>query len=91
MKMIGAVALGAVALMAATAATAQAQNPQVPDSTLFSRAPAAPPASLQAQSQPRPLFTIGGLEVHLWAPVESPYNANMNRNQAANPLWEAGQ
>jgi hypothetical protein len=33
--------------------------------------------------QPRKLFTIGGL----WAPVEAPYNAKMNRNLAAAPLW----
>jgi hypothetical protein len=40
--------------------------------------------------QPRKLFTIGGLGVGLWAPVEAPYNAKMDRNLAADPLWTPG-
>ena len=31
--------------------------------------------------------TIGHLEVHLWAPMELPYDANMNRTFAADPVW----
>jgi hypothetical protein len=40
--------------------------------------------------QPRQLFTIGGVRVGLWAPVEAPYNAKMDRNLAADPLWTPG-
>jgi hypothetical protein len=27
------------------------------------------------------------VNVGIWAPVQPPYNANNNRNQAANPIW----
>jgi hypothetical protein len=37
-----------------------------------------------------PLFSVGGIPVGVWAPVESPYDSHMNRNLASDPLWEAG-
>jgi hypothetical protein len=33
------------------------------------------------------LFEIGGLPVHVWAPVQPGYNTEANRNLAADPLW----
>jgi hypothetical protein len=38
----------------------------------------------------RPLFTIGGVGVHVWAPVPPPYNAEANGDLAARYLWGAG-
>ena len=87
MKAFGAVVLGMAALVAATAASAQAQIPEGPDTGQMARAPALPPAPRDGKPQSRALFTIGGVEVHLWAPVEPPYDPDLNRNLAADPLW----
>ena len=35
------------------------------------------------------LFTIGGVEVRVWAPVALPYNAEANGNLAAREIWSA--
>jgi hypothetical protein len=40
----------------------------------------------QAPSQPRPLFSIYGLPVGIWAPVPAPYNVAANRNLASRPI-----
>jgi hypothetical protein len=40
-----------------------------------------------AAPQPRPLFTISGVPVRLWAPVPPPYSTAANRNFAADPFW----
>jgi hypothetical protein len=40
----------------------------------------------QAPSQPRPLFTIFGVPIGIWAPVPPPYNVAANRNLAARPI-----
>jgi len=85
MKPIGLAAVAAITL--ATIASAQAQNPQVPSQDQTTTAPALVPNPTPNPPQSRPLFTIGHFEVHLWAPVEPPYDANDNRNQAANPVW----
>ena len=37
-----------------------------------------------------PLFTIGRVEVRVWAPVAPPYNAEANGNLAARYIWGAG-
>jgi hypothetical protein len=60
----------------------------------------APPpfGSIQIQPQstsveaPRtfPLFTIGGVEVRVWAPVAPPYNSKADRDLAATNIWSAG-
>ncbi|HEY7578796.1 MAG TPA: hypothetical protein VH855_14475 [Acetobacteraceae bacterium] len=39
-----------------------------------------------APSQPRPLFSIFGLPVGIWAPVPPPYNVAANRNLASRPI-----
>ena len=36
------------------------------------------------------LFTIGRVGVHVWAPVEQPYNAEANGNLAAKDIWSQG-
>jgi hypothetical protein len=75
------------AVMLATIASAQAQNPQTPSQDQITSAPVVVPNPAPNRAESRPLFTIGNFEVHLWSPVEPPYDANDNRNQAANPVW----
>ena len=37
-----------------------------------------------------PLFTIGRVEVRVWAPVAPPYNAEADGDVAARYIWGAG-
>jgi hypothetical protein len=83
--------VGATVLVAAAVASAHAQSPQVPDTGGQTIAPTVPAPPLAGEAGSRPLFTIGKLEVHLWAPVEATYDAHMNHTAAANPMWESGE
>jgi hypothetical protein len=90
MKELGLCLVGAL-LLAAPAAHAQAQRPrQGPNMTGTIHAPPyvlpGEPGPGAAQEPPA-LFTINGLPVRLSAPIEPAYDANANRNLAANPLW----
>ncbi len=97
MKMLSTLALAASALMVATAASAQVkQLPADPlprpvaveSQTVTARPiPINPDASV---TQPRALFKLGNVPVDVWAPVEPPYDAHMNKTQAANPTWDEG-
>jgi hypothetical protein len=96
MKILSAMVLGAVSLSMATGAVAQVRSPPVPDpaapvaaTSQTLRAPAVPSNPDQSVAQAHPLFNIGREPVVVWAPVEAPYNAHMNRSQAANPVWES--
>lgn len=81
---------GASALMVTMIASAQAQSPAVPSATQTTEAPVplANPAGTAQQSAP--LFTIAGVPVRVWAPIEPSYDPNMNRTAAQGPMWEAG-
>ena len=58
------------------------------------------PPSTSAQDQPHsvsggalempPLFTIGRVEVRVWAPVPPPYNVEANGDLATRYLWGMG-
>ena len=49
------------------------------------------PRSASARApQMRPLFTIGRVGIHVWAPVPPPYNAEANGDLAARYLRGAG-
>jgi hypothetical protein len=48
-----------------------------------------PSVSIGAPSTP-PLFSIGGIDVRVWAPVAPPYNAEANGDLAARGIWGAG-
>ena len=87
--------LAASALLLMTGVPAGAQPKQTPtpgqatrptvtgqSTTSAVETPSPPPPG------PRPLFKIGDLNVGIWAPVQAPYNANNNRNLAANPMWQ---
>jgi hypothetical protein len=39
--------------------------------------------------QSRRLFTLDGLDVHVWAPLEPHYSAEANRNLAEQTIWDA--
>jgi hypothetical protein len=87
MDTIGGVILGAT-LFAAGAA--YAQSPSRPDQSgsAVTQAPYYyPTPPLQGESQRRPLFTFGGVNVDVWAPVEPPYDPHIDRSAAADPFW----
>ena len=95
MKMFPTPAAAVLALVVTTAASAQVKQPAAdpPPRPVASESqtvtaqpvPTNPDATV---TQPRPLFNIGKVPVVVWAPVEPPYDANMNRTQAANPVWD---
>jgi hypothetical protein len=89
MNTIGALAIGAFALVAATGASAASRQSQNASDSQVLQAPAPPSTQQPGEVEVHPLFAIGDLPVGVWAPVEPPYNANMNRNQAANPIWSS--
>jgi hypothetical protein len=45
---------------------------------------------LAGPAQTSPLFTIGGFEVRVWAPVASPYNAETTGDLATRDIWSSG-
>jgi hypothetical protein len=80
-------ALGSLALLAASAAYAQQRNsPAAGASYVFGAGPASGGSPVDAPGS-SPLFTIGGVGVHVWAPVEPHYNGEANRDPAAESLW----
>ena len=89
MKTTGAAALGISALLVATCVCARAQSPQT--QSISHAVTGSPDASgtVEGLPQSHTLFTIAGLGVSVWAPVEPVYNGNANRNLAADPMWEA--
>ena len=84
-----AVAFGGFAVIAASAAYGQERSsPAIDASQVFG---ARPSADGSTRDEPRsPLFTIGGLDVRVWTPVEPHYNGEANRDPAAESLWGAG-
>jgi len=96
MRTLFTVVLGVAASMMASAAFAQARTPPsynqaapVPAASQSLAARAVPVNPAQTANEPYVLFHIGNVPVRVWAPVQAPYNAHMNRNAAANPMWEA--
>ena len=83
--------LGATALLMASVGAARAQSPQVPDYGQATTAAAVPGGPRDSVAQSRPLFSIGKLEVHIWAPMEPYYDADGNRTAAANPIWGSAE
>jgi hypothetical protein len=79
-----------IGMLAAGTATAQQQQPA------GGSGPAGGPPGFggtvgtigpsQTASQPRPLFSIFGVPVAIWAPVPAPYNVAANRNLASRPI-----
>jgi hypothetical protein len=91
MNQIMALALGGLAVMAASTAHGQERNTPDPDtSSVFGTGQAAV-GSPPGEPRSSPLFTFGGLNVHVWAPMEPHYNADANRNLAGDPLWHTNE
>ncbi len=90
MNRMGAVVLGASGLMAATIDAGWSRGAAVPNASQATPTQSVPAVTESIAPQSTPLFTLRGMTVYLWAPVEPTYDANMNRNSAANPLWESG-
>ena len=82
--------LGTFVAILSTSAFAQDQLPGDTNTNYWIGASNAPVAPEQGNQQPRRLFTIGGLPVNIYTPVEPPYSPAMNRNLAADPLWAPG-
>jgi hypothetical protein len=83
----GALILGTFVAIGATSAFGQEQLPEDAGTNHRFGASSASVAPEPDDRQSRPLFKIGGLPVHVYAPVAPPYNAAANRNLAADPLW----
>jgi hypothetical protein len=90
MNRIGASILAASALMLATVSPGLAQNSVAPNLSQATKAAPAPAGTVTGVREAPPLFKIGDVPVHLWAPVQPPYDSRMNRDPAAEPFWEAG-
>ena len=97
MRMSARLARTVSALMLATAASAQVKKPaadpppksvSAASQTVMARPVLTNPDA--SVTRPPALFKIGNVPLGLWAPVEPPYDAHMNRTQAANPVWEEG-
>lgn len=95
MKNLATGAFAALTLTVAALASAHAQSPSVPEQNQQSagasqmlQAPFTPTTPDARAAQSRPLFMIGNLPVVVWAPVEPPYNGNMNRSAASDPMFD---
>ena len=90
MNRIIAVVFGVLAVAGATAAYGQERNPQMPSASDIIGPVSGGIESERSDRQSLPLFTFGGLEVRVWAPVEPHYSSEANRNLADQPFWGAG-
>jgi hypothetical protein len=79
-----AVVFGVVAVAGAATANGQEQYPQAPGVGQVTE-PGLVPG--QEDRQSRRLFTLDGLDVHVWAPLEPHYSAEVNRNPAGQTIW----
>jgi hypothetical protein len=83
-----AVVLGVFAMTLATVSSVRAQNPDWDASQ--SRQDSSVEGSLDGnEPESQPLFSIDGVGVHVWAPVESPYDSHANTNLATGSLFGA--
>ena len=90
MNRVLAVAFGGLVMLAAVTAYGQEPNsPAAAPGYVFGIGHGAD-GSAQDQPQSPPLFTIGGLDGRIWAPVEPHYNGTANRDPAAEPFWNGG-
>ena len=82
-----AVVFGVVAVAGAATANGQELYPQPPG---VGQVTAPGSVSGRDDRQSRRLFTLDGLDVRVWAPLEPHYNAESNRNLAGQTIWGAG-
>lgn len=95
MRILYTFVLGVAASMVVLTAFAQTQSPShnrpapVSATSQLLTARAVPVNPAETENEPYVLFHIGNVPVRVWAPVQAPYNAHMNRNAAESPMWEA--
>jgi hypothetical protein len=89
MNPIMAVAFGGLAVLAASNASGQERGSPIPDTGQAYGIGSAADGAARDEPRSRPLFTVGGLDVRVWAPVEPHYNGDANRDPAAESLWRA--
>jgi hypothetical protein len=90
MNRILTLAFGGIALVAASTAYGQEPGSQIPNAGyMFGLGPDVN-GSGQSEQRSLPLFTLGELDIHVWAPMQPHYNANANRDPAAEPFWNGG-
>jgi hypothetical protein len=85
-----AVVFGVVVVARTAAASGQQPNLQPPAGADQAIAPGPTEFVSGRGDQQSPLFTLGGLGVRVWAPLEPHYNAEANRNLAEQTVWGAG-
>lgn len=85
----GTILFGCLAALMTTVAYGQVPGPAL--STTLHVTPAPYYVSLGEdgtdRQSPMPLVTVGGFVVHVWSPMEAPYNTDADRNLAADPVW----
>jgi hypothetical protein len=84
MNQLISVAIGGLALVAASTAHGQDLRPLSPDGGYVF---GAGPEPVPDEPRTSPLFTLGGLDFRVWAPVEPDYSIESNRDPAGEPLW----
>jgi hypothetical protein len=85
-----AIAFGGLFVVAASAAYGQQQNsPVVGPGYVFGNESVSDSATRDELPLPA-LLTIGGVPVHVWAPVEPHYSSEADRDPAAQSLWTGG-
>jgi hypothetical protein len=90
MNRVFAVAFGGLVMLAAVAAYGQEPNSPAADPGYVFGTGHGADGSARNELQSPPLFTIGGLDGHIWAPVEPHYNGAANRDPAAERFWNGG-
>jgi hypothetical protein len=90
MNRILAIACGGLAVVVASNAHGQARSSPPPVPGYVAGVGSSADGSVRSEPRPTPMFTFGDLDVHIWAPVEPPYNGDANRDPAGVPFWSAG-
>jgi hypothetical protein len=87
MNQIIAAVFGGLAVMAVSTAYGQEPSTLSPGKGYMFGIGPAEDGPAPRKPQPTPLFTFGGLNVGVWAPMEPHYNAGANRDPAGESFW----
>jgi hypothetical protein len=84
-----AIAFAGIVILTAAAAYGQQLNLQAVSPGYVPGLGSTAAGSPRSETQSAPQFTIGGVGVHVWAPLEQHYNSGANRDPAGEPPWGA--
>jgi hypothetical protein len=90
MHPIMAVVFGGLAVVVVSTANGQERRSPMPGTGHAFGIGSAADGAAQDEPQSCALFTVGNLDVHVWAPVEPHYNGEADRDPAAESLWARG-